>query len=80
MIRAGPKSSFVGAVQRRILADHVVDVALEQLGGLLGRHRDLQVAEHVLDLIRARRADQVLEDRHGMTLRDLGEPIFPDVA
>ncbi len=37
---------------------------------------DLELVEHVADLVSARRRDQVLQYRHGMPLCHAGQPIL----
>ena len=44
------------------------------------RGLDLQAIEQILHLVGAHRADQIGHDRHGMTLRALGELKLPAIA
>ena len=75
-----PEIKLRRLVQRRIFADRIVDIALEHARDRFRRRLDLQLRKHVLDLFGAGRRDQVLEHRHGVALRDLGQTELLDLA
>ena len=75
-----PEIELRRLVQRRIFADRIVDIALEHGRDRFRRRLDLELSKHVLDLFGAGRRDQVLEHRHGVPLRDLGQTELLDFA